>query len=214
MNILNKRIEEYIRRMTTAENDILEYISRQTYLSVIYPQMISGQLQGKLLEMFSCMLRPKFILEIGTFTAYSTVCLAKGLAENGKIITIEVNPELEEHILTHIRLAGISDKTNLIIGDAINIIPNLNYSFDLVFIDGDKKQYVEYFNAVLPTVKQGGFIIADNVLWGGKVLHNKKTNDKETNGIIQFNNTVLNCQQVEVIIIPIRDGISIIRKIQ
>jgi predicted O-methyltransferase YrrM len=212
MEIIHGKIEDYIHGMSSGESEVLKEIARDTFLRQIYPSMISGSVQGKLLEMFSRMICPECILEIGTFTAYSTVCLAQGLKEKGHIITIEKNAELEEIIKENIHKAGIAEKTKLFIGDAINIIPKLSCTFDLVFIDGDKEQYPEYFQVILPFVRSGGFILADNVLWGGKVVGDIRKSDKETNGITVFNQMVIESEEVENVIIPVRDGISVIRK--
>jgi len=213
MSITEPHIEDYLEKMTTPESEVLRFITRQTHLHQVYPRMISGSVQGKFLEMISRMIRPERILEIGTFTAYSTVCLSKGLLPHGTITTIEINPELEESILQHIEKAGIKEKVRLMIGDATQIISEMNESFDLVFIDADKEQYTEYFRAVLPAVRSGGFILADNVLWGGKVIDPEAKQDKETRGIIEFNEYIRSCQSVEVVILPLRDGISMIRKL-
>jgi caffeoyl-CoA O-methyltransferase len=212
MDITNPGIEEYIEQMSSEESEILTFITRETYLHQIYPRMISGKTQGLFLEMISRMIKPQHILEIGTFTAYATVCLAQGLAETGVITTIEINPELEDRIISHLEKAGIIKKTRIIIGDALKIIPELNDTFDLVFIDGDKEQYTDYFKAILPFVRPGGIILTDNVLWNGKVTEQLDTSDKETRGIMEFNEYVLACPDTKVVIIPLRDGVSIIRK--
>jgi caffeoyl-CoA O-methyltransferase len=212
MEIIPQPIEEYIDLMSTEESDILRHVTRETYLHQIYPKMISGKVQGKFLEMLSRMIGPERILEIGTFTAYSTVCLAQGLTTNGKLITIEKNPELEETIVKHLELAGLKQRVQVIIGDALEVIPRLSCCFDLVFIDADKEFYTEYFTVALPLVKTGGFILADNVLWSGKVIEEEAKADKETKGIIRFNNYIADCAEVENVILPIRDGISVIRK--
>lgn len=212
MEITAPEITTYIESMTTPENEVLHYITRQTWLKQIYPRMLSGHVQGKFLEMISRMIQPECVLEIGTFTAYATVCLSQGLKSGGTITTIEINAELEETIKEHISIAGIEHKVKCIIGDALQVIPQLSDSFDLVFIDADKEFYVEYFEAVVPKVKNGGFILADNVLWGGKVL-DESSADKETAGIIRFNKYVRNYPDVETVMLPLRDGISIIRKL-
>jgi len=212
VEIVHHQIEEYIENYSSQESDVLKLITRNTFLHQVYPRMISGKVQGKFLEILSMMMRPDRVLEIGTFTAYATVCLARGLSDNGRIVTIEVNQELEDTINSHIQLAGISNKTKLIIGNAIEEIPKLRELFDLVFIDGDKEQYCDYFKTVLPFVRPGGIIIADNVLWGGKVIEDNNLQDKETRGIIDFNNLVAGSNEVEVVMLPLRDGISLIRK--
>lgn len=203
---------EYIASMSTKESELLKQIKRETFVQQIYPRMISGQLQGKLLEIFSCIIMPRRILEIGTFTAYSTICLAQGLADEGKIVTIEKNPELEDTIKKNLGRAGILHRTELIIGDAVTEIVGLDDCFDLVFIDGDKEEYVEYFRLLLPKVRANGLIIADNVLWDGKVVEQNQKKDKEAEGIIRFNDYVVRCEEVDNVIIPLRDGLSLIIK--
>lgn len=212
MNINNNLIEEYIDKMSSDESEILASIARETYLHEIHPRMISGKVQGHFLKMISSMIKPDRILEVGTFTAYATICLALGLSEKGKIITIEIKPELEDTIISHLEKAGIKDKTRLIIGNALEIIPELNETFDLVFIDGDKGQYIDYFKAILPLVRPGGIILADNVLWNGKIIDQPDTFDRETRGITDFNKYVQGCPETDVVIIPLRDGVSMIRK--
>ena len=205
-------LSQYIESKTAEESEVLKFITRETYVHQVYPRMISGKVQGKFLEMISRMISPDRILEIGTFTAYATVCLAQGLTEKGIITTIEINPELEDTIVSHLEKAGILHKTRLIIGNAVEEIPRLTDTFDLVFIDADKEQYVDYFKAVLPMVKQGGFIVADNVLWGGKVVEPQTVLDKETAGIMAFNDYVVDCDEVEVVMLPLRDGVTVMRK--
>jgi len=212
MNINNSLIEEYIDKMSSDESEILASIARETYLHEIHPRMISGKVQGHFLNMISSMIKPDRILEVGTFTAYATVCLALGLSDKGKIITIEIKPELEDTIISHLEKAGIKDKTKLIIGNALEIIPKLNETFDLVFIDGDKGQYIDYFKAILPLVRPGGIILVDNVLWNGKIIDQPDTFDRETRGITDFNKYIQSCPETDVVIIPLRDGVSMIRK--
>jgi predicted O-methyltransferase YrrM len=159
------------------------------------------------------MVKPDHILEIGTFTGYSAICLAKGLSDSGKLFTIEKNDELADFPIRYFKKAGISDKVELIIGDALEIIPLLDYEFDLVFIDAEKKDYVDYYNLIIDNVRPGGYILADNVLWHGKVIDNPETFDKETKGIAAFNKYIIEDMRVENVIIPIRDGIMLIRKL-
>jgi predicted O-methyltransferase YrrM len=181
--------------------------------------MVSGKQQGLFLEMISHMIKPKAILEIGTFTGYSAIQFAKGLAENGKIVTIDINEELEILARKYFKKSGLEDKIDFRIGDARSIIADLNMEFDLVFIDADKEQYLEYYELALAKTRKGGFILADNVFWSGKVLNpNKRTSkskkaDKETKGIVAFNKYVKNDKRVEKMILPLRDGITIIRKL-
>jgi caffeoyl-CoA O-methyltransferase len=206
------KTNEYIEQMSSKESELLNTITRQTYLKQVYPKMISGKTQGLFLKMVSCMMQPKRILEIGTFTAYSAICLAQGLCDDGKLFTIEKNEELEDVIVEHLKKAGVSHKTQLIIGDALDIIPSIDEIFDLVFIDADKEYYIEYLELVLPKLRKNGIVLADNVLWSGKVLENICKKDKETEGIKRFNEHVVKHDSLENVIIPLRDGISVIRK--
>ncbi len=206
-------LEDYIEKHSSPEDETLYHINRETHLDVLRPIMLSGHIQGKFLEMISRMIRPKRILEIGTYTAYSTICLARGLAEDGKIISIEKNKELEKIINKNIKAAGISKKTESIIADAKDIIPNLSESFDLVFIDADKQNNSFYYESVLPLVRKDGFILIDNCLWHGKVLdENTLKEDKDTQSIDAFNNYVQEDNRVENLLLSIRDGIMLIRK--
>jgi predicted O-methyltransferase YrrM len=205
-------IDRYIQNHTTAEDEILAQLYRETHLRVLNPRMLSGPVQGKLLEMISCMINPQRILEIGTYTGYSAICLARGLASNGMLHTIEVNPELDEIASKYFRLAGLENRIMRHTGDALHIIPVLEEIFDLVFIDAAKDHYPDYYSVVFDKVRQGGFIIADNVLWDGKVVHQSKKPDRETAGIIAFNDLVQGDDRVENVIISDRDGLMIIRK--
>lgn len=211
MNITTN-LEKYAEDHTSKESILLQKLYRETNVKVLYPQMLSGKLQGSLLKMISKMIRPERILEIGTFTGYSAICLAHGLTANGQMHTIEVNPELEEMIMRYFTEAGITTKVKLHIGNAMEIIPTFSDIFDLVFIDADKENYLNYYKLVFDKVKQGGFILADNVLWGGKVLEKVPASDTETNSIIAFNEFVQNDDRVENVLLPIRDGIMMIRK--
>ncbi len=210
---MERELFDYILSHSTPEDDVLHELYRETNLKVVYPRMVSGPLQGKILEMISCMIRPQRILEIGTYTGYSAICLAKGLRSEGMLHTIEINDELRDMALKYFGKAELQNKIILHNGDALNIIPSLEEEFDLVFIDGNKQQYLEYYQLVFPKVVRGGFILADNVLWDGKVLQGGKKTDKETKGIIAFNDYLVRDKSVEQIIVPIRDGFSIIRKL-
>jgi predicted O-methyltransferase YrrM len=205
-------IYNYAEVFSTGESPLLQKLNRETHLKILYPRMLSGKLQGNLLKMLSCMLRPSSILEIGTYTGYSAICLAEGLTDRGMLHTIEVNPELEDMISRYFKEAGIKGKTKLHIGNAIDIIPTINTTFDLVFIDADKENYLNYYNLVFDKVRKGGFILADNVLWGGKVLK-ENANDKETKGIKEFNEFVQQDKRVENMLLPLRDGLMIVRKL-
>lgn len=209
---MTKNIFQYIVNHSDKEDKNLTDLSRKTHLETIHPRMLSGHLQGKFLEFISKMIKPERILEIGTFTGYSAICLAKGLSENGLLYTIEINDERKPIIDEFIKKAGFSDKIKLLIGDAIKEIPEITELFDLVFIDADKPNYLNYFKAVFPKLKPGGFIIVDNVLWDGKVIKKVMKDDVSTKGIIDFNNYIQNNEFVENLMLPLRDGLMLIRK--
>jgi caffeoyl-CoA O-methyltransferase len=206
------KLEQYLHDYTSPEDPVLEELYRQTHLRFVNPNMSSGHLQGKLLEFISRMIRPNYILEIGTFTGYSGICLSKGLERGGKLVTIEINDELTTFAGSFFRKAGVESSIIQMTGDALEIIPALEYQFDLVFIDGDKREYTGYFNRVLEKLVPGGFILADNVLWGGKVL-DEETGDPQTRGIIEFNRMIRNNESVDKVILPLRDGLALIRKL-
>jgi predicted O-methyltransferase YrrM len=206
-----RKLEQYLLDHTTHEDPVLEDLYRQTHIRFVNPNMASGHLQGKFLEFISEMIKPESILEIGTFTGYSAICLSKGLKPEGKLITIELNDELSDFARSYFLKAGIGEKITQVTGNALDIIPTLNLMFDLVFIDGDKRQYIEYYHLIIDKVKPGGFILADNVLWGGKVLE-KETIDLQARGIIDFNEMILKEPDIEHVIVPLRDGLMLIRK--
>jgi predicted O-methyltransferase YrrM len=207
-----KEIDNYILNHIEPEDEILKELDRETNLNVIGARMISGHLQGQMLTMLSKMIHPKYILELGTFTGYSAICLAKGLQEGGKLITIEIDDELEIIAKKYFEKAGIQQKIVQQIGPALEIIPTLNETFDLVFIDAHKPEYPAYYEAVIAKVKSGGYIIADNTLWSGKVLDKPVPDDYQTLGIIQFNEIVKNDSRIEKVILPLRYGMTIIRE--
>lgn len=207
-----KEIDKYILNHIEPEDAILKELDRETHLNVVGARMISGHLQGQVLTMLSKMIRPQYILEIGTFTGYSAICLAKGLQENGKLITLEIDDELESFAKKYFEKAGIQHSIEQRIGAALEIIPTLNLTFDLVFIDAHKPEYPAYYNAVFDKVKIGGYIIADNTLWSGKVLEKPAEDDFHTLGIIEFNSMIKNDARVEKVILPLRDGMTVIRK--
>jgi len=209
----DKIIEKYIQEHTSAEDELLHEIYRKTNLSVIQTRMISGHIQGKILEFFSKMIRPKNILEIGTFTGYSAICLAKGLQDNGELHSIDINDEILEIAKNMIAKSLYANKIHLHLGDAKNVIPTLKKQFDIVFIDGDKRDYINNYNLVFDLIPVGGFIFADNVLWDRKVVEPVKSNDKQTLAIIEFNDFVQNDSRVENVLFPVRDGMMIIRKL-
>jgi len=209
---MDKLIREYITEHSTPEDPVLEDLFRETHIRFVNPNMSTGHLQGKLLEFISGMIKPEFILEIGTFTGYSAICLAKGLRPEGKLITIEINDEITEFTQSYFLKAGLDKKIEQITGKAQDIIPKLDHKFDLVYIDGDKREYTEYFNLIINKVTDNGFIIADNVLWGDKIF-NTDSKDPQTRGIVEFNEMIRHDRRIEKIILPLRDGIMIAKKI-
>ncbi|MEN9448725.1 MAG: hypothetical protein RJA25_2015 [Bacteroidota bacterium] len=210
MHLVSEEIENYIELHTSDEREVLRALNRKTQTDVLMPRMLSGKVQGQFLQMISKMLRPQKILEIGTFTGYSALCLAQGLTENGKLFTIDINEELEDLVRAHIEQAGFQNKIIQLIGNAVEEIPKLNETFDLVFIDADKQNYSLYYDLVFDKVRSGGFIFADNVLWSGKIIEEKK--DKDTQKLADFNDKVQQDNRVENVIVSIRDGIMMIQK--
>lgn len=209
---LSADIERYIESHIDPQDDILAELERETSLNVINPRMLSGHLQGSLLAMFSKMIRPASVLEIGTYTGYSAICLARGLQPGGKLITIDMNDELEPLARKYFARSGLSEAIDMRIGNALEILPKLDGPFDLVFLDADKRQYAEYYTRVIEKVGSGGWIIADNILWDGKVAGTTDPGDLQTRGILNFNALVAADSRVEKTIIPVRDGIMVIRK--
>ena len=204
--------EKYIRDHSTAETDALKWVDRETHLKTIYPQMLSGPVQGRLLTMIAEMISARRVLEIGTFTGYSTICLAYGLAEGGHIDALEINDELEDIIREGWARAGVSEKITLHIGDAKETLKSLEGPYDLVFMDANKREYCDYYELVMPLLRKGGIILADDILWDGKLFENPVPRDAQTQGIASFNDMVAEDKRVEVVILPLRDGLSIIRK--
>ena len=207
-------LEEYISNHSTPENDILASITRETHLHVLNPHMLSGHVQGRVLSMISFMLCPKRILELGTFTGYSALCLAEGLAEGGKVVTIEHNDELEETIRRNLSRSSLADRIDLRIGDCKLVIGDLEGPFDLVFMDADKREYCAYLDLIYPLVPVGGFILADNTLWDGHIIDPAYNKDKQTLGLRAFNDKVAADERFEQVILPLRDGLTIIRKVK
>jgi caffeoyl-CoA O-methyltransferase len=212
MDIINPDIQQYAERQTTPEGPVLKELNRFTHANVLMPRMLSGHLQGRLLSMISHMIRPRAILEIGTYTGYSALCLAEGLADGGKLVTIDINEELEGQVRAYFAKAGFQERIELLIGNAQQIIPSLDLKFDLVFIDADKENYGRYFDLVIDKLNLNGFILADNVLWSGKVV--KPNPDKDTRAIDDFNKKVQADPRVENVLLPVRDGIMLIRRVK
>lgn len=212
MNFLPEDIERYAENHTSAESELLARISRDTYVKHLQPRMLSGHLQGRVLSMFSNMIKPHSILEVGAYTGYSALCLAEGLAEGGKLTTIEANEELKHVLEEYFFQSLYSNSIELIIGDAKEVIPTLDGLFDLVFIDADKYNYPLYYDLLIDKIPAGGYIIADNVLWSGKVVTNVAYNDYEANAIMAFNDKVQADERVENLLLPVRDGLMVLRK--
>jgi predicted O-methyltransferase YrrM len=209
-NNLVNAIQYYCETHSGTPDKILYELERETGLKTLAPQMISGYLQGQLLQMLSSIARPKHILEVGTFTGYAAICLARGLAEGGRMDTIEVNPELAYIIHKYLKKAGLTQRVQLHIGDALEIIPQLPGTFDLIFLDAGKQHYPTYYELLIDRMPSGGLLLADNVLWSGKVLHEK--HDADTAALHQFNEMIQTDERVEKLMLPLRDGLYLIRK--
>ncbi|MBO5619260.1 MAG: class I SAM-dependent methyltransferase [Paludibacteraceae bacterium] len=211
-------IEDYISAHSTSESEWLEAITRDTYVHILNPHMLSGHIQGRVLSMLSHMIRPKRILELGTYTGYSALCLAEGLAEDGRLISIEHNDELEETIRRNLARSPLGEKIELLIGDAVERVKELasegKNEFELVFIDADKREYCAYIEAVYPLVPTGGFILADNTLWDGHIIDPAYDRDKQTLGLRAFNDKMKEDDRFEQVILPLRDGLTLIRKVK
>jgi len=208
---LNYAIEEYLEQHTTPMDEVLESLYRDTHLHAMNPRMASGPVQGRFLQLICQLMRPRRVLEIGAFTGFSTICMARGMAEDGLLTTIEANEEYEDGIRKYLSKAGVSDRVQLIIGDAKTVIPTLEGGFDLVFIDADKVSYPIYYDLVMEKLNPSGIMLADNVLWEGKVL-NADTRERDTQAIRAFNDKVQSDPRVENVLLPFRDGLMMVRK--
>ena len=212
MHFIPEALDNYVVSHTQQEPELLQQLTRETYQKILQPRMLSGPYQGRVLSMISKLIHPKTILEIGTYTGYSALCLAEGMQKEGQIHTIDINEELEPFTQKYFDQSEFKDQIDFRIGNAINIVPEIQEEIDLVFIDADKENYPNYYNLVFDKVRKGGFIVADNVLWSGKVLEDIKPNDKDTPALIEFNKMVQNDERVENVLAPIRDGLMIVRK--
>jgi caffeoyl-CoA O-methyltransferase len=210
MDFLPEDLLKYVEDHTSSESDLLRKINRETHALIMRPRMLSGHIQGRFLSLVSHLIRPECILEIGTYTGYSAICMAEGLSATGKLITIDINAELETRARNYFQLAGLTEKVDYRVGDAKEIIPLLTVTFDLVFIDADKENYALYYDLVFDKVRPGGVILADNVLWSGKITDNKP--DKDTRALQAFNLKINNDIRVENMLLPLRDGIMMVRK--
>jgi caffeoyl-CoA O-methyltransferase len=214
MDFINEKLLTYSEKHSDDESVLLQELNRETYAKVLAPRMLSGHLQGRCLAMLSNMIEPQNILEIGTYTGYSAICLSEGLQAHGKLLTIDINDELSEMVHAYFDKAGLMNKLEHITGDALKIIPELKINFDLVFIDADKENYCNYYDLVFDKLNPGGYIIADNVLWSGHVIEHESTWDHETKCIHAFNEKVKNDPRVSRVLLPIRDGLLVIRKLK
>jgi caffeoyl-CoA O-methyltransferase len=212
MEFIDAALDDYVCAHTSEETALLYELNRQTHLKILQPRMLSGHFQGRLLSMISQMIQPQRVLEIGTYTGYSALCLLEGLAPGGKITTIDRNEELEEFVRGYVAKAGAEAGIEYIVGDAMLLIPQMQEQFDLVFIDADKENYCNYYELVFDLVKPGGYILADNVLWSGKVVNDYETADRDTRILMDYNRMVNEDPRVENILLPIRDGLMLARK--
>jgi len=207
-----ERLDQYILEHIDPESDYLKKLYRQTHLKLLYPRMASGHLQGRLLKMFVKMIDPTYILEIGTYSGYSGLCLAEGLKPGGQLYTIEINDEQEDFTRPWFENSPYKDQIHFLIGNALDIVPTLDVTFDMAFVDGDKRLYKEYYEMVLQHLRPGGYMLADNTLWDGHVIEEPTPNDAQTKGIMAFNDYLAKDTRVEKVILPLRDGLTIIRK--
>ena len=212
MDFLPQEIQRYVEEHTDTETELLAQLNRETYQKVMMPRMLSGHVQGRVLSMISHMIQPRLVLEIGTYTGYSAICMAEGLSKGGKLITIDKNEEIEDMVRRYFDQAGVTNIIDYQIGNAVDLVPEVEGEIDLVFIDADKKNYSNYYNLVIDKVRPGGFIIADNVLWSGKVTKTEGKTDRDTQAILDFNRSVHEDQRVENVLFPIRDGLMVLRK--
>ncbi|MBR9859759.1 O-methyltransferase [bacterium] len=214
MEFISEELSDYAEAFTSRESDLLAEINRDTHANVLNPRMLSGHLQGRILSLFSKLQKPRNILEIGTYTGYSALCMAEGLAEGGQLHTIDINEELETRLRSYFDRSEYKDQIRLHIGNALEIVPALGKTFDLVFIDADKENYLNYYKMIIDDLPSGALIIADNVLWSGKVVSDKeRANDEETKALHEFNSYVNDDERVEQVLMPVRDGLLVIRKL-
>lgn len=209
---MEDKLEEYISRHISAEPELLSRTYRHTHLHHLYPRMCSGHVQGRLLKMFTAMISPRRILELGTYTGYSALCMAEGMPDDAELHTVEIDDEMEDELLARFAESTAADRIHLHIGDAEEIVPQLGGMWDMVFIDANKRRYPEYYEMILPCVNPGGYIIADNTLWDGKVVESPAPTDPQSKGIMRFNDMVAKDARVETAIVAIRDGLTILRK--
>jgi predicted O-methyltransferase YrrM len=213
MDFLPEIIDRYVSEHTESESDLLSRLNRETWQKVLVPRMLSGHLQGRVLSMFSHMIQPKYILEIGTYTGYSALCLAEGMQEDGELHTIDINEELEPMQRRYFDESGMGDRLHLHVGNALNIVPKLDRPWDLVFIDADKENYGNYYDLLIDQLPSGSFILVDNVLWSGKVVEQTDPGDLETESLKALNEKVQQDERVQNVLFPVRDGLMVLRVI-
>jgi len=211
MHFISEELENYIEKHSAAEPELLQQLNKETYQKILQPRMLSGHFQGRLLSMLSKIINPKHVLELGTYTGYATLCLAEGLKSDGTIDTIDINEELEDIQQKYFNTSAFKDQIIQHVGNALDIVPTLNKKFDLVFIDADKENYINYWNLIVPMMNKGGIILSDNVLWSGKVLEEVQKNDKSTPILLEYNKIVNEDPRVETVLLPIRDGLTVSR---
>ena len=212
MEFLDEKLDKYVCAHSENEPLVLQELNRDTHVNILKPRMLSGHFQGRVLSLLSHMIQPKDILEIGTYTGYSAICLAEGLQPGGHLVTIDKNEELEDMVNRYIEKSGNKDRIKPLVGDAMQIVPELKREFDIVFVDADKSNYINYYHMVFDKVRIGGYIIFDNVLWSGKVIEEVKSNDKDTQVLIELNRLIHDDERVQEVLLPIRDGLLIARK--
>ena len=211
MHFISDELDDYVTQHSENEPALLAALNKETYQKILLPRMLSGHFQGRVLSMLSKLIRPKSILEIGTYTGYATLCLCEGLQENGTVHTIDINEELVDFQRKYFDKSDWGNQITQHLGDALEIIPNLNTKFDLVFIDADKENYIAYFNMIVPMMEKGGIILSDNVLWSGKVLEPLHPKDKSTKELLEYNQLLKEDPRVETVLLPIRDGLTVSR---
>ena len=211
MHFISEELENYVAIHSENEPELLAKLNRETHQKILQPRMLSGHFQGRVLSMFSKIIHPKHILEIGTYTGYAALCLAEGLAAEGTLDTIDINEELVDFQKKYFDASAYKDQIFQHLGNALEIIPTLNKKFDLVFIDADKENYINYFNMIVPMMNKGGIILSDNVLWSGKILDEVKANDKSTKILLEYNQLLKDDPRVETVLLPIRDGLTVSR---
>ena len=211
MHFISQELEEYIEKHSQNEPELLAQLNKETYQKILLPRMLSGHFQGRVLSMLSKLIRPVTVLEIGTYTGYASLCLCEGLQENGQLHTIDIKEELVDFQRKYFDKSPWGNQIFQHLGEAISIIPNLDLKFDLVFIDADKENYLNYFEMIVPKMNKGGIILSDNVLWSGKVLEPLQKNDSSTESLIRYNELLKNDPRVETVLLPIRDGLTVSR---